>query len=55
MEELIQRLVANGLTPEQAAKAVETIKDFAKEKFPPFAGAIDKVFDTYSPKDDFLD
>lgn len=56
MEELIQRLVASGLTEQQAYKAVEIVKDFAKEKFPLFAGAINKVFDKYSPKDedDFL-
>ncbi len=57
MEELIKRLTSQGLTEEQAYKAVETIKDFAKEKFPVFAGAINKLFDKYGPKeeDDFLD
>lgn len=57
MQELINRLTAQGLTEEQAYKAIETIKDFAKEKFPVFAGAINKLFDKYSPKDDddFLD
>ena len=57
MEELIKRLVAEGLTEEQAYKAIEVIKDFAKEKFPVFAGAINKLFDKYNPKDeeDFLD
>lgn len=57
MKELIDRLVAQGLTAEQAYKAVEVIKDFAKEKFPIFAGAIEKMFDKYSKKDedDFLE
>jgi len=57
MEEIIKRLTAQGLTEEQAYKAIEVIKDFAKEKFPVFAGAINKLFDKYSPKDedDFLD
>ena len=57
MDELIKRLMAQGLTEEQAYKAIEVIKDFAKEKFPVFAGAINKLFDKYSPKDedDFLD
>ena len=57
MQELIQRLMAQGLTEAQAYKAVEVIKDFAKEKFPVFAGAINKLFDKYSPKedDDFLE
>jgi hypothetical protein len=52
MEELINRLKAQGLTEEQAYKAIDVIKDFAKEKFPLFAGAINKLFDKYSPKDD---
>ena len=52
MKELIDRLVATGLTEQQAMKAVEVTKDFAKEKFPVFAGAIEKMFDKYRPKDD---
>lgn len=57
MKELIDRLVAQGLTEQQAIKAIETIKDFAKDKFPIFAGAIEKMFDKYKPKeeDDFLE
>ena len=56
MQDLIQRLIAQGLTEEQAYKAIEVIKNFTKEKFPLFAGAIDKLFDKYSPKeeDDFM-
>jgi len=48
--------MAEGLTEQQAFKAIEIIKNFAKEKFPIFGGAIDKVFDKYAPKDedDFL-
>lgn len=48
--------MAQGLTEQQAYKAVEVIKDFAKEKFPIFGGAIDKLFDKYGPKsdDDFM-
>lgn len=42
---------AEGLTEEQAYKAIEVIKGFTKEKFPLFAGAIDKLFDKYGPKD----
>lgn len=52
MQDLIQRLMAQGLTEQQAYKAVEVIKNFAKEKFPIFGGAIDKLFDKYSPKDE---
>jgi hypothetical protein len=57
MQELIQRLIAQGLTEQQAFKAIEVIKDFAKEKFPVFAGAIEKMFDKYKPNenDDFLE
>ncbi len=57
MKELIDRLTAERLTEEQAYKAIEVIKDFAKEKFPFFAGAINKVFDKYNIKeeDDFLE
>lgn len=57
MEELVRKLMAEGLTEEQAYKAVEIVKNFAKEKFPIFGGAIDKVFDKYAKKkedDDFM-
>ena len=56
MKELIDRLIDQGLTEEQAYKAIEVIKNFTKEKFPIFSGAIDKLFDRYAPKDedDFL-
>jgi hypothetical protein len=56
MQELIDKLKAAGLTEEQAYKAIEVIKDFSKEKFPIFAGAIDKLFDKYDkrPEDDFM-
>lgn len=57
MKELVDRLMAQGLTEQQAYKAIEVVKDFAKEKFPLFAGAIEKMFDKYKPKDeeDFLE
>lgn len=57
MQDLIQRLMAEGLNEQQAYKAIEVIKNFTKEKFPLFGGAIDKLFDKYSPKndEDFLD
>ncbi len=45
MQELIDRLMQNaGLSAEQAAKALETIKDFVKEKFPMLGGAVDNMF-----------
>lgn len=57
MQDLIQKLMAEGLTEQQAYKAVEVIKNFTKEKFPIFSGAIDKLFDKYGPKteEDYLD
>ena len=57
MQELIQRLMAEGLTEQQAYKSIEVVKDFAKEKFPVFSGAIEKMFDKYKPKEeeDFLE
>lgn len=46
MDELIQELQTKaGLTEEQAAKAIDTIKDFVKEKFPMMAGAVDQLFE----------
>jgi hypothetical protein len=56
MKELIDRLIALGLTEDQAYKAIEEIKNFAKEKFPIFGGAIDKLFTKYGSKeeDDFM-
>jgi hypothetical protein len=56
MQELIDRMKAQGLTEEQAYKAIEVIKKFAKEKFPIFGGAIDKLFDKYQAHDadDFM-
>ncbi len=57
MQELIDQLMAEGLSEEQAYKAVEVVKEFAKKKFPIFGGAIDKLFDKYGPKqeEDYLD
>lgn len=57
MQELIDRLMAQGLSENHAIKAIEVVKDFAKDKFPVFSGAIEKMFDKYKPKDedDFLE
>jgi len=45
MQELINRLTEKaGISADQAAKAVDTIKDFVKEKFPMMAGAVDNLF-----------
>ncbi|MDB5249123.1 MAG: hypothetical protein JWQ40_3517 [Segetibacter sp.] len=45
MNEIIERLTTQAnLTPEQAQKALETIADFVKEKFPMLGGAVDQMF-----------
>ena len=56
MKELVDKLMAEGLTEEQAFKAIEVIKNFTKDKFPFFAGAVDKLFDKYGTKaeEDFM-
>ncbi len=44
MQELINRVTEKaGISAEQAAKAVDAIKDFVKEKFPMMAGAVDNL------------
>ncbi len=57
MQDLIERLKGAGLSEEQAYAAIDIIKNFTKEKFPMFGGAIDDLFDKYKAKDDtdFLD
>ncbi|HEY0679453.1 MAG TPA: hypothetical protein VGD17_14310 [Chitinophagaceae bacterium] len=57
MQELIDRLKEQaGLTDEQAIQSISVIKDYAKQKFPLFAGAIESMFSKYSSKqDDFLE
>lgn len=57
MQELIDRLKTQvGLTDEQAMQAITVIKDYGKQKFPMFAGAIESMFTKYSAKqDDFLE
>jgi len=45
MNELISRISENaGISADQAAKALDSIKDFVKEKFPMMAGAVDNLF-----------
>ena len=40
------------MTQQQALDAITVIKDYAKEKFPLFAGAIESMFSKHSPKDE---
>ena len=57
MKELIDQLKAEaGLTEAQAIQAITIIKNFAKDKFPIFGAAIDRLFDKYGAKgdDDFM-
>jgi hypothetical protein len=45
MNEIIERLTKEAdLSQEQAQKAVETIANFVKEKFPMIGGAVDQIF-----------
>lgn len=45
MNELVTRLTEKaGISADQANKAIDTIKDFVKEKFPMMAGAVDNLF-----------
>jgi hypothetical protein len=58
MKELVSKLQQEiGISEQQAIKAIDIVKDFAKEKFPIFGGAIDKLFDKYgiNPQEDYLD
>jgi hypothetical protein len=45
MQELITRLTEKaGISAGQASIAIDTIKDFVKEKFPMLSGAVDNLF-----------
>ena len=45
MNEIVERLTKEAnLTPEQAQKALETIVNYVKEKFPMIGGAVDQMF-----------
>lgn len=58
MKELIEKLMnEGGMTEKQAWDSIRIIKEYAKNKFPVFGGAIDKLFDKYAPnqEEDFLD
>ena len=53
MQELIEKLKSEaGLTDKQAWQAITIVKDFAKNKFPMFGGAIEKAFGKYGRKED---
>lgn len=53
MNELIDRLMNEAnLDKQQAQKAVETIANFVKEKFPMLGGAVDQIFAAGSKNDD---
>ena len=50
MQELITKLTEKaGISAEQANKAIETIKEFVKEKFPMMSGAVDNLFAESAP------
>ncbi len=51
----MERLKNNaGITDEQAAKVLETIKEFVTEKFPMLAGAVDNLLGSGSSTPDPL-
>ncbi|MBO9571781.1 MAG: hypothetical protein J7497_06165 [Chitinophagaceae bacterium] len=53
MNDLIEKLkLSVGITDEQAVKAIEVIKNYTKEKFPMFAGAIDELFSKYGGEEE---
>lgn len=53
MEELVNKIMANaGITADQSMKALESVKDYVKEKFPMMAGAVDKLFEGGDKKED---
>jgi hypothetical protein len=53
MNELIDRLVNEAkLDPQQAQKAIETIANFVKERFPMLGGAVDQIFAAGNKNDD---
>jgi nucleoid DNA-binding protein len=52
MNELIEKMTADaGITPEQAQKALESVADYVKEKFPMIGGAVDQMFGTTSDEE----
>ena len=53
MNDLIEKLkLSVGITDEQAVKAIDVIKNYTKEKFPMFGGAIDELFSKYGGKEE---
>ena len=53
MEELVNKIMVNaGITAEQSMKALESVKDYVKEKFPMMAGAVDKLFEGGDKKEE---
>lgn len=56
MNELIERLTKHAnLSPEQAEKAVASIAEFVKEKFPMLGGAVDQIFTSDKSEDSSKD
>lgn len=57
MKELIEKIMTNAqITEPQALKALETVNDYVKEKFPMMAGAVDNLFASAENKeDDFME
>ncbi|MEQ1552988.1 MAG: hypothetical protein ABL929_02350 [Ferruginibacter sp.] len=53
MDELVNKIMTTaGITAEQSIMALDTVKEFVKEKFPMMAGAVDKLFEGEQKKED---
>lgn len=56
MEEILKRLQNDaGISAEQAAKVIETLKAYIGEKFPMMAGAVDSLLKSSPKGEDPLD
>lgn len=45
MQELLDKLITEAnLTPQQAEKSIQVVKDFVIEKFPMLSNAVDQIF-----------
>ncbi len=55
MQELINNIVTNAnISESQAEIALQTVKEYVKEKFPMMAGAVDKLFEKQKEEEDYL-
>jgi len=57
MKQLIEKLMAEGLTEIQSGRCLEIIKQYTKERFPMLSNAVDIVFEDngIEGQDDFFE